>query len=133
MARYTRIFRVFVSSTFSDLKAEREALQNHVFPKLRDLCFQHNCRFQAIDLRWGVSEEAALDQQTMNICLEELRRCQLMTPRPNFIILLGERYGWRPLPSQIPAAEFQKLERQITGEKDRRFLARWYERDDNLV
>jgi hypothetical protein len=44
MARYSRIFRVFVSSTFSDLKAEREALQDHVFPKLRDLCFQHNCR-----------------------------------------------------------------------------------------
>jgi WD40 repeat protein len=133
MARYSRIFRVFVSSTFSDLKAEREALQGHVFPKLRDLCFQHNCRFQAIDLRWGVSEEAALDQQTMNICLEELRRCQLTTPRPNFIILLGQRYGWRPSPSQIPAQEFQKLERRITDENDRRFLAQWYERDDNLV
>ena len=28
---------------------------------------------QAIDLRWGVREEAALDQQTMRICLEENR------------------------------------------------------------
>ena len=64
------IFRVFVSSTFSDLIAERNALQEHVFPRLREFCQKRGARFQAIDLRWGVSEEAALDQQTMNICLE---------------------------------------------------------------
>jgi hypothetical protein len=76
----SRTFRVFVSSTFSDLKEERNALQEQVFPKLRDLCEQHGCRFQAIDLRWGVSEEAALDQQTMRICLEEIDRCQRLSP-----------------------------------------------------
>jgi NACHT domain- and WD repeat-containing protein len=27
-------------------------------------------------MRWGVSEEAALDQQTMRICLEEIARCR---------------------------------------------------------
>ncbi len=30
-------FRVFVSSTFSDLKAERDHLQEQVFSRLRDL------------------------------------------------------------------------------------------------
>lgn len=54
-------FRVFVSSTFSDLIAERNALQEEVFPRLREYCQKHGARFQAIDLRWGVSEEAALD------------------------------------------------------------------------
>jgi hypothetical protein len=33
----TRTFRIFVSSTFEDLKAERNALQKHVWPKLRTL------------------------------------------------------------------------------------------------
>jgi len=103
MPRTSRPFRVFVSSTFSDLKAERNALHERVFPRLRELCQAHGCRFQAIDLRWGVSEEAALDQQTMNICLGEIERCQKTSPRPNFIVLLGNRYGWRPLPRQIPA------------------------------
>jgi hypothetical protein len=70
----SRTFRVFVSSTFSDLKAERDHLQEHVFPKVRDLCQQHGCRFQAIDLRRGVSEKTALNRQTMNICAEEFRR-----------------------------------------------------------
>src|ERR1700690_2159158 len=83
----TRTFRVFVSSTFEDLKAERDALQRDVFPKLRTLCEQHGARFQAIDLRWGVRDEAALDQQTMAICLREIQRCQCTGVKPNFIVL----------------------------------------------
>ena len=71
----TRTFRVFVSSTFEDLKQERDALQREVFPQLRKLCEQHGARFQPIDLRWGVRDQAALDQQTMEICLREIRRC----------------------------------------------------------
>ena len=98
MQRRDLIFRVFVSSTFSDLVEERNALQESVFPELRQYCQQRGARFQAIDLRWGVSQEAALDQQTMNICRQELERCQELSPKPNFIVLLGNRYGWRPLP-----------------------------------
>lgn len=37
MERRDLTFRVFVSSTFSDLFAERNALQEHVFPRLRVL------------------------------------------------------------------------------------------------
>jgi hypothetical protein len=89
----SRTFRLFVSSTFQDLRAERNALHAHVFPRLRELCRRYDCHFQAIDLRWGVSEEAALDQQTMTICLGEIERCHQVTPRPNFLVLLGDRYG----------------------------------------
>ena len=133
MAQGSRTFRVFVSSTFSDLKAERNALAKHVFPKLRKLCARHGCRFQAVDLRWGVREEAALDQQTMRICLDELRRCQRTTPRPNFIVLLGDRYGWRPPPSYIPAAEYQQIVQHVSATADRELLDQWYRRDDNAV
>src|SRR5450759_4495620 len=49
MTTATRTFRIFVSSTFSDLVTERNALQAYVFPRLRELCQQHGCRFQAID------------------------------------------------------------------------------------
>ena len=140
-----RTLRVFVSSPFSDLKAERDHLQEHIYPRLRDLCAQHGCRFQAIDRRWGVSEEAALDQQTMNICLEELRHCQHTSPRPNFIVLRGQRYGWYPLPPQIDAAEFEELLGAVESVEDRALLScpeppaapppgvHWYRRDDNAV
>jgi len=132
MARRDLTFRVFVSSTFSDLVAERNALQEHVFPRLRDYCHQRGARFQAIDLRWGVSEEAALDQQTMIICLEELKRCQEISPRPNFIVLLGERYGWRPLPPRIWAEELERLFKIMT-KKEQAAVNKWYWPDDNSV
>ncbi len=124
-----RTFRIFVSSTFSDLKAERNALQQYVFPRLRELCTRHGCRFQAIDLRWGVRDEAALDQQTMKICIEEIHRCQRTSPRPNFIVLLGDRYGWAPLPAELREDEFEALAREDDGSG---FLLR-YRRDDNSV
>ncbi len=42
-------FRIFVSSTFSDLKTERSALQGRVFPRPRELCQQYGARFRATD------------------------------------------------------------------------------------
>ena len=136
----SRTFRVFVSSTFNDFKAERNALQKHVFPRLAEMCARHQGRFQAIDLRWGVSEEAGLDQRAVAICLDEIARCQRLSPRPNFIVLLGDRYGWRPLPSRIEKAEFEAIsakvpDRAATGakESDRALLAHWYRLDENAV
>jgi len=131
MAQAGRTFRIFISSTFNDLKEERNALQKHVFPRLRELCAVHGCRFQEIDLRWGVRDEAALDQQTVKICLEEIKRCQETTPRPNFVVLLGDRYGWQPLPAEIPFKEFDQIKERVTDRDDRKILERWYKRDDN--
>ena len=103
------IIRVFVSSTFSDLKLERNALHAQVWPELERYCQQRGFTFQAIDLRWGVPAEAGLDHRTMRICFEELRRSQETSPEPNFLILLGNRYGWRPLPEVISVEDFEKL------------------------
>jgi hypothetical protein len=50
MPTATRTFRVFVSSTFEDFKAERDMLQRDVFPKLRKLCEEKNER--ASRMRW---------------------------------------------------------------------------------
>jgi hypothetical protein len=133
MPTATRTFRVFVSSTFEDLKAERDALQREVFPRLRKLCEENGARFQAIDLRWGVRDEATLDQQTMVICLREIERCQRTGIKPNFIVLLGERYGWRPLPARIQAIEFAAVRARIADPAAQQLAAEWYERDDNAV
>ncbi len=127
-----RRFRIFVSSTYGDMKEERNALQRFVFPRLRELCSVHGCRFEAVDLRWGVSQEAGLDQQAMPIALQEIDPCRRTTSRPNFIVLLGDRYGWRPLPSEIPAHEFEEICRRISADKQQR-LKDWYFRDDNAV
>jgi hypothetical protein len=125
-----RTFRVFVSSTFSDFAAERDALRRQVWPRLRAYCTAQGARFQEVDLRWGVSEEAAADQQTMNICMKEVERCRAASPRPNFLILLGNRYGWMPPPPQIPAGEWHLVAAELS-EEDRQFLQQWYSYDGN--
>ena len=133
------LIRVFVSSTFSDMKHERNGLAAEAFPKLEQLCQRQGFQFQAIDLRWGVSTEAGLDHRTMRICFDELRRAREISPRPNFLILLGNRYGWRPLPEEISVEEFHTLEQaaaQLPSSADKSavvVLRDWYREDTNAV
>jgi len=133
MAHTGKTFRIFISSTFTDLQEERNALQKEVFPALKKLCRDNDCQFQAIDLRWGIGEEAGIDQRTMEICLDELKRCQHTSPRPNFLLLLGNRYGWQPLPEKIPADEFDQILKHTSAEDERKLLETWYRRDDNAA
>lgn len=86
---YERVIRVFVSSTFRDMKAERNELVLKTFPLLRNICTSRGVSFIEIDLRWGITEEQVAEGKVLPICLEEINRC-----RPYFIGLLGERYGW---------------------------------------
>jgi NACHT domain- and WD repeat-containing protein len=126
-------FRVFVSSTFDDLVEERNRLQSEVFPELRRRCEERGYRFQAIDLRWGVPLEAGFDQRTMEICLGEIEHCREISPRPNFVVLLGDRYGWRPLPARIPEDEFARIRSGTPEGVDCELLEAWYPRDENAV
>lgn len=132
MPTTTPTFRIFVSSTFEDLKEERNALQREVFPGLRELCLSHGCRFQAVDLRWGVRDEAALDQRMMDVCLTEIERCERTGIKPNFIVLLGDRYGPQILPARIEAQEFKRVSAKVPDE-DLRLIEEWYRLDDNAV
>ena len=90
-----RTIRVFISSTFRDMQAERELLIKRVFPELRSICAKRFVTFTEVDLRWGITEEQAAEGQVLPICLEEIERS-----RPYFIGLLGERYGW--IPAAVP-------------------------------
>lgn len=125
-------FRVFVSSTFKDMDSERRALQEFVFPRLQELCRRRGLRFQAVDLRWGVSKDAASDHQVIPICFEEIDRSQPVSLGPNFIALLGDRYGSYIPPPVIPEGEYSALSRHLCAE-DRNCLDSCYARDDNAV
>jgi WD40 repeat protein len=132
MQQATKTFRVFVSSTFGDMREERRILQEKVFPDLERYCESRGAKFQAIDLRWGVSEEAQLDNKTMDICLGEIRRCLKLSPRPNFLILLGNRYGWQPLPARIPCDEMEAILSHLIHEEKNELLS-WYRKDENAI
>ncbi len=127
MPQQTRVFRVFVSSTFSDMKEERMILQKEVFPKLERFCEKNGARFQGVDLRWGVNEELSLDQKTLQTCLNEIERCQTLSPKPNFLILLGDRYGWQPIPEVIPENEMKLIGDQIIEADNKEVRLIWDE------
>ena len=130
MPRQTKVFRVFVSSTFTDMKEERHILQKKVFPRLEEFCLKNNAKFQAVDLRWGVTEESQLNQKTVDICLNEIRRCQKITPKPNFLVLLGDKYGWQPVPIRIPEKEMELIKTQ-SDQEGRKLIEEWYKKDTN--
>ncbi|KAK7488729.1 hypothetical protein BaRGS_00020026 [Batillaria attramentaria] len=91
-----RTARVFISSTFRDMHGERDLLTRFVFPELRALGRHHFINVFEMDLRWGVTEEDTRNNRTLELCLQELTKCQL------FVGLLGERYGWVPSQCQLP-------------------------------
>lgn len=97
-----RAIRVFVSSTFRDMQAERDELVKRVFPLLRRRCQERGVAWSEVDLRWGVTDEQASDGAVLPICLAEIERT-----RPYFIGLLGQRYGW--VPGEIDPALAQRF------------------------
>lgn len=137
MANTSKTFRLFLSSTFNDMRAERDSLQENVFPKLRAYCDKHGFSFQAIDLRWGVSSEAGNDQKTMQICIDEVKRCKNALT-PHFAIMLGERYGWIPLPDTVEATEFELVKNAVLNKfkdnnKVKEYIELWYKEDTNSI
>ncbi len=120
-----REVRVFVSSTFSDMRREREYLNKEIFPKFRDLCRKRGVAFTEVDLQWGITEEQARQGGAIGICLEEVSRC-----RPHFIALIGERYGWVPK-EEVPLEEV--LANPLVSEEIKEKLQAWYQQGESVT
>ena len=83
-----RVIRIFISSTFSDMQEERNLLVTKVFPRLARIAARRDVTIVPLDLRWGVTEEAARQGKVIETCLNEI-----IHSRPFFIGLIGNRYG----------------------------------------
>lgn len=88
MVRSWKTVRVFVSSTFRDLHAERDYLAKVVFPELRERMAKRNLHLVDLDLRWGVTEEDIERGKVLEVILQAIDRS-----RPFFIGILG-RTAW---------------------------------------
>ncbi len=121
MLQTWKTIRVFISSTFRDMNAERDHLVRFVFPRLREQLLLRRIHLVDVDLRWGVTSE----QDASEVCREIINEC-----RPRFLCMLGGRYGWVP-PGNIRSitadeVHFGVLDRPL---QDREF-AYFYFRDD---
>jgi len=91
MSNAWKTVRIFVSSTFADMQAERDWLVKRVFPALRQRLEPKRIHLVDIDLRWGITRRQAENDQVLGLCLQQIDEC-----RPFFLGLLGGRYGWVP-------------------------------------
>ncbi|GAM96842.1 TPR repeat-containing protein [alpha proteobacterium U9-1i] len=83
-----RAVKVFISSTFKDFEAEREALARHVLPELQRRAADRGVSVSLVDLRWGVPRSDVEASQEVASCLREIA-----SSHPFFVALLGKRHG----------------------------------------
>ena len=92
--------KIFISSTFKDMHAERDYLCTEVFPKLKEWCRQRRILLNEIDLRWGVTADDSKSGNTINVCLKSIDECH-----PFFLCFIGQRRGWVPSVYEINVNE----------------------------
>ncbi|XP_061189796.1 NACHT and WD repeat domain-containing protein 2-like [Saccostrea echinata] len=131
----SRVVRIFISSTFTDTREERNILIEEVYPRLQSYCKQnYGLEFQVVDMRWGVPEEASDDHSTSALCLAEVLNCQKLSTGPNFVTFLNQRHGYRALQTVITWEEFtQLMEALRTMGEDLSSFNIWYKEDTNSI
>lgn len=102
--------KIFISSTFNDMQAERDIVMTRVSALINKTFAREGIFVQFIDLRWGVNtgdeETDKREALVLQQCIREIRESH-----PFFIAFLGERYGWIP-----PQANWQQVVRLLEDE-----------------
>lgn len=104
---------IFVSSTFKDMDAERDMMENYVKPEIKKRLAAHNIMkdVDIVDLRWGVNTqdlpEEERESKVLKQCLDGIRMS-----RPYFVAFIGDRYGWIP-----PLSKWRKVAGELSGEE----------------
>ncbi|KAL6427738.1 hypothetical protein ACFW04_008880 [Cataglyphis niger] len=131
----SKIVRIFTSSTFTDTTMERNTLMAQCYPKIKDYCREkHGLEFQVVDMRWGVRDEATDDHMTTELCMREIENCQRLSMGPNFVVFLGQKYGYRPIPTYVLSSELEMLRTELESQgMDVSVLDKWYKKDSNAV
>uniref|UniRef100_A0A1I8HIM4 NACHT domain-containing protein n=1 Tax=Macrostomum lignano TaxID=282301 RepID=A0A1I8HIM4_9PLAT len=129
----SRVVRIFLSSTFSDMGTERNYLMQHVNPRLKKFCRDSfGLEFQTIDMRWGVGDEVQLDHQGPYMCYQEIDNSLIMSAGPYFICLLGQRYGNQPPAALVEVDVFNNIVEALKEDgRDVSCLHEWYTIDEN--
>lgn len=73
--------KLFNSSTFSDMHAERDFLNHYIYPALRVLLARRRVDFSWIDFRWGgVTSKDHAEGMGVFRCLEKIDQCGISLP-----------------------------------------------------
>jgi len=131
--------RIFVSSTFRDMQAERDLLHTDIIPEINARAKKYGEYFEFIDLRWGIntSDMETIDgaKKVMDVCFDEIDKSS-----PYMIIFLGNRYGWIPPIESVENAfknrncKIELIEKSITAlEIEYQLATKNFDRDKCIV
>jgi telomerase protein component 1 len=134
-----KTIKVFISSTFKDFHTERDILSRTVFPLLRSKLSEYMINIYEIDMRWGITEQEANNNETLKLCLNQIMDCDY------FIGLIGNRYGMRlneynashdwlnsyPAGASITELEIEAQIRKCTNSHNEFEKSFFYFRDNN--
>ncbi|MCX5893307.1 MAG: DUF4062 domain-containing protein [Deltaproteobacteria bacterium] len=123
MPQNWRTVKVFISSTFRDMQAERDHLVRFVFPRLREELLKRRIHLVDVDLRWGVTSE----QNVLEVCTQIIDEC-----RPRFLCILGGRYGWTP-PGREESITAQEIRYAVLHRPDVNEYRFFYFRDPDVT
>ncbi|XP_038076753.1 uncharacterized protein LOC119744738 [Patiria miniata] len=139
LKRNAREVWVFISSTFTDMKLERNLLMEDVYPFVREYARLIGLSFNAVDMRWGIRQTMCDAHMASEICLDEVERCREHSVGPFFVCILGQKYGYRPIPYRVPQAIFEPLIGYIGRQAETdskqaealRLMKEWFRLDTN--
>ncbi|GBG28965.1 NACHT domain- and WD repeat-containing protein 1 [Hondaea fermentalgiana] len=121
------VVHLFVSSTFRDMRFERDCIVGLLEPRISKYCRMHGFKFQYQDMRWAITDRA---HNSRDFSLQELERCKSRSLAFNFLGLIGNRYGFCPFPTQIEAEVFEKLVDEAANPD---LLTTWFSLDENKL
>ena len=68
--------KIFVSSTFKDMHAERDMLNSDVFPEVAEFIRDYGEELSFVDLRWGINTQTLKEDESahkiLTVCLDEI-------------------------------------------------------------
>lgn len=99
---------VFITSTFRDMHAERDWLRERIIPALEERLRERHAHLEPIDLRWGVENLSAEDEEAKELIVLKVRLDEIERSRPFLIGLIGDRYGWVPPEGRMQTAIDEK-------------------------
>ncbi|KAF6778822.1 hypothetical protein AHF37_01244 [Paragonimus kellicotti] len=115
-----RCCRVFISSTFRDMHAERDLICGTILPSVRAYAARElRVHVNEVDLRWGVPEPVTRSPLALQMCLEQVVNTDIL------VLLVGNR--------EIPETYITDFEERNEAKRQRLESFKQILKDDGVV
>jgi hypothetical protein len=127
-----RVVRVFLSSTFTDTVHERAVLLRCVHPAVQRYARKLNFEVVFSEMRFGIRKTLSDDNKTSEVCMTELERCSEESSSMSYMLLVRNKYGFRPPPRKVPQVDMEAM-LALLPPADRDVIYEFYDLDENEV